>query len=649
MPFAINRTVAVALATIAFLTFSFSRVLFAAPRPSEDAETTSTVQSDDADYQELNALKTELLERQTSQPYERLYDLFDAALQAGEKNPQAAEKLVDFVAGALYLDDQLFFRFCDEIRKAGENESSPFHRDELLEKVGCSVKYEYFMRFGEAYEAEGVAGLEKVLDQYAQDVQKKPQILAFYKDFDDLLTRPEDDEDWKNYIFDDEMKRSLDDDSDGYGRPELGLKLKRIVADAYLRELRSNPALVPMPIDDFLKLFVAIKGSEDAEFIDKLTSIWFDVAFASDYKIGLDYRRGVNLVGSRLFWLGEETETAFRERAIASFKLVDERTATRLVLWGFYLKMKKAVDEEDTEKLDNILAALVEWVKESNPRAVRGGFDFSEDPAAIVFKRYSRPTTIIVNRYRRKFRDFVKSNDFEKLEKTIPEIVALEKTFPPGELRYKAGTIVCEFEVVRPDLAFQVYDEAFRLSSHWSLLDPFYMQATAFYYESIDAILDADLEKLEELADKLAEKANKLGGYIFYSLDHSGGTVEDKKDYLFFQRQTYAWKFRVRYGDSREAREILDRAISVLEKSDKPNAKSFRELLIDVRNDPSIPDREREYLEQLEFYDRAISALEKSDKPNAKSFRELLIDVRNDPNIPERDRRYFEQTVPPNL
>ena len=606
MPFTINRTVAVALTMFAFLAFSPSRVLFAAPRTIEDAETPPSAESDDADCEEFKAFKAAFLELKAypsdliivgsdlkiEEPEKKYEELFDAALLAGDKNPQAAEKIVDFVTGSLYFHDRLFFRFCEKIRKAGENESSPFHQDELLEKVSYSVKYEYFMYFDETYEAEGVAGLEKVLDRYAQDVQKNPRYLAFYKIFDDLLTRPEDDE-WKNYVFDEQLKQSLDDDSEGYGRPELGLRLKRIVVDAYLRELRSNPDLVPMPIDDFLNLFGAVKGADDAEFIDQLTSIWLVVAFASDHKLRrLDYQRAVNLVENRLFSLSEETASAFTERAVASLKVadsVDENTAARLVLWGFYLKMKKAADEGDAEGFDNVVADLVEWEKDCDSRAVRGGFDFAAEPAELVFDRYSR-----------KIRDFVESEDFEKLEETIAEIVALEKMFPSGALSPRVEAIMRELEVVRPDLAFQVYDEARRTCRE--PLNGFYMQTAAFYCESIDAILDADLEKLEKLADKLAERANKSAKIQLTRVDRSHGqpmrVLDIETDYLYYQRQTYAWKFHVHYGDSREAFEFLDRAISALEKSDKPNAKLFRELLIDVRNDPNIPDRDRRHFEQ---------------------------------------------------
>ena len=193
--------------------------------------------------------------------------------------------------------------------------------------------------------------------------------------------------------------------------------------------------------------------------------------------------------------------------------------------------------------------------------------------------------------------------DFEKLEETIAEIVALEKMFPSDALSPRVETIMRELEVVRPDLAFQVYDEAFRTCRERDdVLNGFYMQTAAFYCESIDAILDADLEKLEKLADKLAERANKSTKIQLTRVDRSFGepvrVLDIETDYLYYQRQTYAWKFHVHYGDSREALEFLDRAISALEKSDKPNAKLFRELLIDVRNDPNIPDRDRRHFEQ---------------------------------------------------
>ncbi|MBR5759070.1 MAG: hypothetical protein IKX88_10800, partial [Thermoguttaceae bacterium] len=237
----------------------------------------------------------------------------------------------------------------------------------------------------------------------------------------------------------------------------------------------------------------------------------------------------------------------------------------------------------------NVVAALVEWEKDFNPRAVRGGFDFAAKPAELVF-----------NRYGRKIRDFVESEDFEKLEETIAEIVALEKMFPSGALSPRVEAIMRELEVVRPDLAFQVYDEARRTCRE--PLNGFYMWTAAFYCESIDAILDADLEKLEKLADKLAERANKSAKIQLTRVDRSHGqpmrVLDIETDYLYYQRQTYAWKFHVHYGDSREALEFLDRAISALEKSDKPNAKLFRELLIDVRNDPNIPDRDRRHFEQ---------------------------------------------------
>ena len=59
-------------------------------------------------------------------------------------------------------------------------------------------------------------------------------------------------------------------------------------------------------------------------------------------------------------------------------------------------------------------------------------------------------------------------------------------------------------------------------------------------------------------------------------------------DYLLYQKSAYANSFLVRYVHSRTGREILDRAISALEKSEKSNAKLLRDVLVDVRNDPRV-------------------------------------------------------------
>ncbi|MBR5758791.1 MAG: hypothetical protein IKX88_09370, partial [Thermoguttaceae bacterium] len=133
MSFAINRLVAVALATIALFLILPSRVLFAAPRTIEDAETPPSAESDDADCEEFKAFKAAFLELKAypsdliivgsdlkiEEPEKKYEELFDAALLAGDKNPQAAEKIVDFVTGSLCFHDRLFFRFCEKIRKAG--------------------------------------------------------------------------------------------------------------------------------------------------------------------------------------------------------------------------------------------------------------------------------------------------------------------------------------------------------------------------------------------------------------------------------------------------------------------------------------------------------------------------------------------------
>lgn len=582
MSFTINRTVAVALATIAFLTFNSARSVAAGASASDNSETPGVAQSDDgSDGQECKNIKElETLFRGKEihiHFYEGLNQLVERAIQEGEKNPKAAKELVDFTAEDLYLNRLTrFLRLQYAIQNARKNESSVFRRDDVFEKLSPSINY--FKRFEEAYKAEGVEGVDKALDQFALDVQKDPKLLVDYEYLDEMMTGTE------------------DDDILRFNSQKLGDKFKKIVAAAVLRELQKNRELVPMPANDFFKLFVdAIPKMKDAEFADDVAEIWFIVAFEDNGKRDDGYRMEENRLGWALSAISEERADAFTERVVASLKAADfvgENSAARLVLWEFYLKMKKAADEGDSEGFDNVVAALVEWEKNFNPRAVRGGFDFAAKPAELVF-----------NRYGRKIRDFVESEDFEKLEETIAEIVALEKMFPSRALSPRVEAIMRELEVVRPDLAFQVYDEAFRTCRERNdVLNGFYMQTAAFYCESIDAILDADLEKLEKLADKLAERANKSRKIQLTRVDRSFGqpvrVLDIETDYLYYQRQTYAWKFHVHYGDSLEALEFLDRAISALEKSDKPNAKLFRELLIDVRNDPNIPDRDRRHFEQ---------------------------------------------------
>ncbi|MBR5759069.1 MAG: hypothetical protein IKX88_10795, partial [Thermoguttaceae bacterium] len=463
MSLAINRLVAVVLATIALSLILPSRALLSAPRPIEDAETPATVESDDADCKEFKAFKTAMLEKPYSS-FVKWDTLFDAALQAGEKNPQAAEKLVDFVAESLYLTDRKFSQFRKKILKAGENESSPFHRDELLEKLRYQVEYpEYYKRFGEAYRAEGVAGLEKVLEQYAQDVQKDPKYLAFYMQFDELLTY------------------SGDDVIEGYGRPELGYKLQKIVADAYYKELRTNPDLVPMSGDHFGKIIKAFYETKDAELAEKATSIWFAVAFAGNREINRDYGGWALGLEYNLSLLDEEEGNAFTERVLAYMK-TDESfgNGANLVFGRFRRKIKKAIDAGDSKGLENIVADLLERAKEFNLGSVCSNFEY----------------------------------------------------------------ILRDLEVVRPDLAYQAYDEAAkrcRDRKEGGFIEPrFYMETAAFYCASIGAILDADLQELERIAEELAVK----------TLDSTTVTISDghgvkQLKYISYQLQRYAWEFEL--------------------------------------------------------------------------------------------------------
>ncbi|MBR5758792.1 MAG: hypothetical protein IKX88_09375, partial [Thermoguttaceae bacterium] len=382
--------------------------------------------------------------------------------------------------------------------------SSPFHRDDLLEKLRYPV--DYGRLFSEAFKAEGTAGLDKVLDRYAQDVRKDAKYLAFYKRYDELLSNPG------------------DDVVEGYNCPRLGFKLKKIVADAYLNELRTNPDLVPMSIKDFREMILAIPNAKDAAYAESVATVWFAVAFANKFRINLSYRQDAGILETSLSKFDEEKGNAFAERALEFFKsneFGDDSSAMRFALEGFKRKIRKAIDAKDSEGLEKIVADLVEWEKEY-------------DPASLVY----------------------------------------------GAFRYDLLRVL---EVARPDLAFLAYDEVAKRSRDPKRADcRFEMETAAFYCESISAILAADHPELEKLADKLAE--NALDPTTVKIGDNDG--VIREADYLYFQKRTFANAFHLHFKG--KAREILDRTIRELEKSDKPNAKSFRELLIDVQNDPSV-------------------------------------------------------------
>ena len=506
MTFTKNQTTAFVLGALALSLIFPLRALLAAPRPIEDAETSSSVQSSDSsECQELHALKLAFLERRSYTPSENLKLSFEAALQAGEKDGEVAEKLVDFVVESLVFDKDFFF-FRQKILTTGENESSPFHRDETLEKLRYSV--DYYNLFRESFKAEGRAGLDKVLDRYAQNVRKDSKYLAFYKVFDDLLTRHE------------------DEYEEGYNCPELGFKLKEIVVDAYLDKLRSKLDLVPMPIDEFRRMLNSVKGAEQAEFADNLTSVWFNVAFASDYKAGLDYRLAAAELDNRLSLLGEEVRTAFMERALERFKAAgynDDYAIARFILASFRRNIRKELDAGDSEELEKTVADLVEREKVFNPCATSGSFNFGFDTA-------------------------------------LSEAL--------GDL-----------EVARPDLARRAYEEAVRLCLERGRpkYEVFLMDSAAFYCESIDAIVAADLPELEKLADRIAEKA-----YVHAALNFPNSPKNAGEEFIFFLYQNYSARLSRRYGD--DAYGILSRAIKALDKSDKNNAKAFSAWLAKVRN-----------------------------------------------------------------
>lgn len=512
MTFTKNRTVVLGAVVLSLILPS--RALLSAPRPI-DAETPPVVaEADDAsDGQELQALKAAFLELRAVTSRDLLRLRFDAALQAGEKNDKAAEELVGFVVESLIFDESSFSLFRRMILEASENESSPFHRDELIEKLRDRVALSQL--FADAFKTDGVAGLEKVLERRAQEIKNDPNSLAFWKTYVELLSRPE------------------DDVLDGYNSPQLGGKLKRIVADAYLERLRSNPDLVPMSIDDFMTLLDSIKGAEDAEFADAITSIWFNVAFASAYDLRLDYRVVAPFLKYRLSLIGEEVANAFTERALESFKNADsdnDYAVASLVLGSFPQKIKEALDAGDSKGLENIVAEIVEREKGINPCAKSGGFHLA--------------------------------------------------------LGSGSGILVWTLrglEVARPDLARRAYDEATRLCLErgGSKSDVFNMDCASFYCESIDAIVAADLPKLERLADRIAEKAYVHAASYFPNSPKNAG-----EEFIFRLYQEYTWRFRL-YFEGR-AVEILDRAIKELNKSDKNNAKAFAQLLAKVRNVPRL-------------------------------------------------------------
>ena len=506
MFFITNQTAAFVFAALTLLPVLPSRAPFAATQTIEPLEPAPVrVPGDSSDCQELQALKTAFLEMRSYTPRDDLNLSFETALKAGEKDGEVAEKLVDFVVESLIFDKD-FFLFRQKILTASENESSPFHRDDLLEKLRYSV--DYYNLFSESFKAEGRAGLDKVLDRYALDVRKDSKYLAFYKEFDDLLTRPE------------------DEYEEGYNCPELGFKLKEIVIDAYLDKLRSKSDLVPMPIDEFRRALNSVKGTEQAEFADNLTSIWFNVAFASDYKAGLDYRLAAAELDNRLSLLGEEVRTAFMERALERFKAAgynDDYAIAWLILASFRRNIRKALDAGDSEELEKIVADLVEREKEFNPCAVNRSFNFGL--GAVL-----------------------------------------------SEALY-------DLEVARPDLARQAYEEAVRLCLERGRPkhEVFLMDSSAFYCESIDAIVAADLPKLEKLADRIAEKA-----YVHAALNFPNSPKNAGEEFIFSLYQSYAARLSRRFGD--DAFGILSRAIKALEKSDKNNAKAFSAWLAKVRN-----------------------------------------------------------------
>ena len=161
MFFITNRTAAFVFAALTLLPTLPSRAPFAAAQTIEPLEPAPVgVSGDSSDCQELQALKTAFLERHSYTSRDDLNLSFEAALKAGENDGEVAEKLVDFVVESLIFDKD-FFLFHQKILTASENESSPFHRDDLLEKLRYSVDYlvdelvvrEHFGLLVVAYEA----------------------------------------------------------------------------------------------------------------------------------------------------------------------------------------------------------------------------------------------------------------------------------------------------------------------------------------------------------------------------------------------------------------------------------------------------------------------------------------------------------------
>ena len=328
--FTINRTVAVALATIALLAFNSARSVAAGASASDNSETPGSARlddgSDDQGCKNVKELETLLLGKDAKiHFYEGVDQLVERAIQEGEKDPKAAKELVDFTAEDLYLNRLRFLRLQYAIENARKNESSVFRRDDVFEKLSPSINY--FKRFEEAYKAEGVEGVDKALDQFALDVQKDPKLLVDYEYLNEKMTGTE------------------DDDFLRFNSQKLGDKFKKIVAAATLRELQKNRELVPMPWRDFIEIFVcAIPKMNDAEFTDDVVAIWFIVAFEDDGKRDDGYRAQVDDVEGILSKVSEEKADAFTERVLSllntdktkeSFKREDSGVAARLVFSRF--------------------------------------------------------------------------------------------------------------------------------------------------------------------------------------------------------------------------------------------------------------------------------------------------------------------------
>ena len=240
------------LATLAILTIGSSHIVLAKTQTSENSKSPDVAQSDGvSDCQEcknIKELETLFRGKETGlrfykgRDYEGVDQLVERAIQEGEKDPKAAKELVDFTAEDLYLNRLTrFLRLQYAIQNARKNESSVFRRDDVFEKLSPSINY--FKRFEEAYKAEGVEGVDKALDQFAQDVQKDPKLLVDYEYLDEMMTGTEDDVILR------------------FNSQKLGDKFKKIVAAATLRELQKNRELVPMPWSDFIEIFVcAIKS-----------------------------------------------------------------------------------------------------------------------------------------------------------------------------------------------------------------------------------------------------------------------------------------------------------------------------------------------------------------------------------------------------